>query len=335
MKLLLITGWFAALWAGSFCSAAQTYEWEPYRPGYIVMSDSADPSVPAGYVLIEGLVKTKNNQPVAGAAITNGIENPAYLVASDGSFRGLFPVTDTAIYCFKRDFTNEVVFKYDFQSRHRVIVHFYLESLILTIESPAITFKPVLYAYNSPSKVSAQLTAVGTLTYTYPAIDEDHAWHFKTNDDGTLTDTRTGKNYPYLFWEGLGKDLAFKSAGNGMEGYFIKTDTCAQFLENVLAAYGLNEKESTDFITFWTPKMMQKKYALVQFLSNDDYTEKIASLDLAPQPESLLRLYMYFAPLDEEPEDLELTTPVIPAFSRVGFTVVEWGGSVISRKPAG
>lgn len=58
--------------------------------------------------------------------------------------------------------------------------------------------------------------------------------------------------------------------------------------------------------------------------------EEIAELNVEPEPETVIRVYLVFTPLDEEvyiPEkqQLQMPTPV----ERTGFTVVEWGGSEI------
>jgi len=51
-----------------------------------------------------------------------------------------------------------------------------------------------------------------------------------------------------------------------------------------------------------------------------------AKLNITPTPDSLLRVFMAYVPLEEavdiEPQQLE-------TFERKGFTVVEWGGSKI------
>ncbi|MBQ8626165.1 MAG: hypothetical protein IJ419_08395 [Agathobacter sp.] len=54
--------------------------------------------------------------------------------------------------------------------------------------------------------------------------------------------------------------------------------------------------------------------------------ENNMGLDIMPQPDSLIRVVMVFKGLDEpiEVNEQVLTTP-----ERVGFTVVEWGGTML------
>ncbi|MCR4862770.1 MAG: hypothetical protein K5884_09200 [Ruminococcus sp.] len=71
--------------------------------------------------------------------------------------------------------------------------------------------------------------------------------------------------------------------------------------------------------------MEHNKYNLISF-QGDAYTNS-AELNISPEPDSLLRIFMTYAPLnkavDIEPQQLE-------TFERKGFTAVEWGGSEIS-----
>ena len=79
-----------------------------------------------------------------------------------------------------------------------------------------------------------------------------------------------------------------------------------------------------EFIVYWLPLMEHNKYNLISFQA-DVYTNS-AKLYITPTPDSLLRVFMAYVPLEEkvdiEPQQLE-------TFERKGFTVVEWGGSEI------
>jgi len=299
------------------------YSVQPYE----IISDKYNSAVPDGYFALIGHVYDANtNKPVFNAGITNYVENQSRLSTttsdSSGYFKMIFPLSDSLIYCYKQDL-NEVVVKGPFKNRHVVKVKIYLQAQV------AFVFKPVIYAYNATSTVAFSLKPQGEFTFTYPKSDGE--WNIKTNDDGTLTDLSTMKNYPYIFWEGLNSNLEFNVTENKLEGFLIKTDTCILFLENTLTQYGLNEKESTDFITFWGPKIIQKDFALIQFLMTEQYGSSIAEISILPKPDALLRLYMYFMPLDSTELNVEIINPKIDAFNRVGFTVVEWGGSVLNQ----
>ena len=53
----------------------------------------------------------------------------------------------------------------------------------------------------------------------------------------------------------------------------------------------------------------------------------MASLDISPAPDSILRVFMAYQPLDEP---IEMEPQQLEPFIRTGFTVVEWGGAQIN-----
>lgn len=87
---------------------------------------------------------------------------------------------------------------------------------------------------------------------------------------------------------------------------------------------GLTPKEANEFIIYWLPRMENNEYNLITF-QDDIYTEN-AKLDITPTPDTLLRIFMAYKPLDEyiEIEPQELST-----CDRNGFVAVEWGGTEI------
>ncbi|MEG0754014.1 MAG: hypothetical protein RR461_09290, partial [Angelakisella sp.] len=53
--------------------------------------------------------------------------------------------------------------------------------------------------------------------------------------------------------------------------------------------------------------------------------EELAPLTISPAPDSILRVHMVYKPLKEYRAIPEQT---LTSFTRKGFTVVEWGGSI-------
>lgn len=51
-----------------------------------------------------------------------------------------------------------------------------------------------------------------------------------------------------------------------------------------------------------------------------------ALLSITPEPDSILRVFMVYKPLDQY---AEIEEQILPGFERKGFAVVEWGGSCI------
>jgi hypothetical protein len=178
--------------------------------------------------------------------------------------------------------------------------------------------KPVIYLYpEERTDVTVKLTYSGQLTTTYPVYQD--GWEVTAEPDGTLTDKRDGKEYSYLFWEGLTNaeyDLS--------KGFVVKGEVTRDFLQTILPKMGLLPKEYNEFIVYWLPKMEGNPYNLITF-QTDRYTEG-AKLTISPEPDSILRVFMAYRPLSTP---VSVEEPEIVPFERKGFVVVEWGGSEI------
>ncbi len=180
----------------------------------------------------------------------------------------------------------------------------------------AMTEKPVLYLYpEKETEVFVKLDYKGELLCTYPAYED--GWHVLARPDGTLTNLADGNEYSYLFWDG--KDNAEYDMS---QGYCIKGEDTAAFLREILSEMGLTPREYNEFIVYWLPRMQNNAYNLITF-QGSAYTD-IAPLSISPAPDSMLRVFMAYRPLEEP---IEVEAPTITPFIRSGFTVVEWGGT--------
>lgn len=184
---------------------------------------------------------------------------------------------------------------------------------------PDVVDKPVIYLYPPQDlTVTVSLNFDGELTCTYPAAPQG-VWRVMAHPDGTLTDPDSGLTYGYLFWEGQTRaDMDFT------EGFVVKGADTAAFLDEKLSLLGLNARERTDFVTYWLPRMQKNAYNLISF-QRESY-EAMARLTIDPQPDSLLRVFMAYRPL-EHPVDVP--EQELESFTRSGFTAVEWGGTEI------
>ena len=72
--------------------------------------------------------------------------------------------------------------------------------------------------------------------------------------------------------------------------------------------------------------MQNNEYNLISF-QGKEYTNH-AQLNISPKPDSILRVFMAYKPLEKykEVKKQELTP-----FVREGFTVVEWGGCCVTE----
>lgn len=185
-----------------------------------------------------------------------------------------------------------------------------------------VAAKPVIYLYPPKTEeVKVQLQYKGELLSTYPTYDPIlQGWDVIAHPDGTLTNIADGREYSYLFWEGL---YPFKI--DQTRGFVMKGSDTLSFLQTTLAEMGLTPREYNEFIVYWLPKMEHNPYNFIQFVGSE-YTQS-APLTIIPKPDSMLRVFMAFKPLAH----YETVTPQqIQPFERKGFTVVEWGGTEIS-----
>lgn len=175
--------------------------------------------------------------------------------------------------------------------------------------------KPVIYLYpEEETEVSVNLDFSGKLTSTYP--EYNGGWKVTAKPDGTLFD-ENGREYYCLFWEGISK-----AEYDFSKGFCVSGDETMEFLEKALQKLGLSPKEANEFIIYWLPRMQGNEYNLISF-QTDAYTDS-ARLEINPAPDTLIRVFMAWKPLDEfaEIEPQELSAP-----KREGFVAVEWGGA--------
>ncbi len=211
-----------------------------------------------------------------------------------------------------------------YQNTYYDAKHHRAEVDFLTVEAsdwapePGMAYKPVIYLYpEEETDVSVRLVTDGALTCTYPAYND--GWNVTAAPDGTLTDS-TGQTYNYLYWEG-----ETNAQWDLSKGFCVKGADTAAFLEHALEKLGLNRKEANEFIVYWLPLMEKNPYNIISFQA-EDYTDA-AQLHIVPAPDTLLRVFMVYAPSDVfvSMEAQELRAP-----QRSGFTVVEWGGTALS-----
>ncbi len=186
---------------------------------------------------------------------------------------------------------------------------------------PTIVEKPIIYLYpEKETKVNVKLDYKGTFTATYPKYP-DNGWTVTAKPDGTLTD-KNGKKYYSLFWEGVDNKIFTLN-----EGFVVKKEDTADFLERSLTILGLNYKEANEFVIYWLPELEKHPYNLIHF-STKEY-EELAELTVEPKPDIIIRVFMVFKGLDKLVEIKE--QKLVPK-TRKGFTVVEWGGTELRKR---
>ena len=176
--------------------------------------------------------------------------------------------------------------------------------------------KPVIYLYpEHEQNVSVRVEPVGGLTVSDPPYK--NGWTVRATPESVLHNYADGKTYPYLFWEGDGG--AYERS---TKGFVVERSQVHATMVDALKREGLNEKETADFLEFWEPKLAASPWTFVTFVPQEQF-DKMAPLSVTPVPDTVIRVFMDYAPL-EGPLSVEPLKRVAPA--RKGFTVVEWGG---------
>lgn len=183
--------------------------------------------------------------------------------------------------------------------------------------------KPIIYLYPQQKQdITVQLDYQGKIIADYPKYDESiNGWEVTAYPDGHIINHTDNQEYSYLFWEG---ESAKPTNWDLSTGFVVKGENTREFLQQTLSKIGLTPKEYNEFIVYWYPKMKDNNYNLIHF-ADEQYT-KTAPLIIIPKPDSMLRVFMVFKPLNKE---IKINPQIIQSFERKGFTVVEWGGTEI------
>ena len=191
--------------------------------------------------------------------------------------------------------------------------------LFLYSSSQATIAKPIIYIYpQEETEVSVKVGYPDSLTCTYPKYE--NGWDVIASPDGNLKDVKTGRNLYALYWEGLrNKEVKIE------DGFVVKGENVASFLEEKLEILGLDEREAEEFIVYWLPILEKNEYNFIRFYEKEEIDEMMP-LEINPEPETLIRVLMGWKKLDK---NIDIKEQKLEKVQRTGYTVVEWGGTEI------
>lgn len=190
--------------------------------------------------------------------------------------------------------------------------------------------KPAIYMYpRSPIDIQVKLELDGQLTDSIPIYDPANGWNVTAYPDGNLvTKPFTGaalanQRYPYLYYEADIKNIEIPK-----EGWVWKKEELYIRLSQLLQKLGYNDKEITDFLAYWLSRLNDKPYYFVTLLPENIISEK-EKLSFSVNPDTVIRARFVF-------EGLNVPTFVaplqnLPHKERSGFTVTDWGGTLIGK----
>ena len=180
--------------------------------------------------------------------------------------------------------------------------------------------KPIIYLYpEEETNIEVKLGKKENITCSYPKYE--NGWKVVANPNGDLKYIENGKNLYALYYEAKTE----KENKVEKEGFVVKGEDSAKFLEEKLEILGLNERESEEFIVYWLPKLEANKYNYIRFLNKEEIDENMP-LEIEPKPDTQIRILMTFKGLNKE---IKVEEQQLTRVERKGYTVVEWGGSEI------
>lgn len=185
---------------------------------------------------------------------------------------------------------------------------------------PTVDYKPVIYIY--PEKemdVKVKLESEDKIIVSYP--EYNNYWDVRALGDGTLIDKKTNRELYSLYYESLNK-VNFNVMD---DGFVVSEEEIIPFLENKLEILGLNSRESEEFIIYWLPILKKNKYNYIRFATIEEIDENMG-LSIEPKPDSVIRILMTFKGLDEK---INVKEQVLTPVKRKGYSVIEWGGTII------
>ncbi|KAJ7177189.1 hypothetical protein C8R46DRAFT_989342 [Mycena filopes] len=240
------------------------------------------------------------------------------------------------------------------------------------------TAKPIIYLY-SPVEINATvaltLTSDQSFSAIYPVVPTKFPssnvgqrieWNVRTHLNGDLTETNTGLDVAYLFWEADANHgiPASPPASPVLENFetpkslspleddlspadsiLIPVAKITPYLDKVLLALGLHTEARTSFITYWLPSFLKHKYVALRFVPQAVY-EASAALDITPTPDVVTRVFMLFTGIADDAlggwsdasagDDGERWIKVVGVdVERAAdvklFRVLEWGGREVLK----
>lgn len=183
--------------------------------------------------------------------------------------------------------------------------------------------KPVIYLYPLVSTLVDVIVKVpGNIFISDPLYPEGGWKNVLAHPDGTLI--YKNKKYSELFFE---SDVDKVNPPD--QGLVFATKDLEKSLSEAITRLGLIGREKAEFLEFWIPVLRDLNSPYIQFSILDKAEkDRVDRIEISPKPDTFIAFIAYFKPLDNPKTDLKpLILPDSPP-QRIGFTAVEWGGTI-------
>lgn len=187
-----------------------------------------------------------------------------------------------------------------------------------------LCLKPVIYLYNyDTSNVRVELSRPEAITCSYPKYTT--GWEVYADGPKLIAD---GKELYSLYYESEAPALVHENFNKG-DGFLVKGEDAAEFLDEQLSLLGLDYREREEFIIYWLPKLERNEYNHIYF-SLPEEINMIQELTVTPAPTQFIRVNMIFEAVDA---DYKVNEQKLEKFERnfAERTVVEWGGIEVTH----
>lgn len=187
--------------------------------------------------------------------------------------------------------------------------------------------KPAIYLYpQKPTEINVKLKLDGNMTVSNPEYDVNNGWNVSASPDGQLEsrimNQESWNKFPYLYYEANLNNVPIPK-----EGWVVEQSKLKMQISKIMSDIGFNEKETGDFLSYWLPRLNEKPYYFITLLPETTINTK-EQLTFSQNPDTLIRTRFAFEGLD-----LPLfVTPInYTRHQRTGFTVTDWGGTLVGR----
>jgi hypothetical protein len=181
--------------------------------------------------------------------------------------------------------------------------------------------KPVIYLYpTKDTKVNVKINTPGKIVESIPTYING-GWSVLAHPNGALE--YNGKTYNELYYES-----SVTKVNPPTQGFIVEMNNVKEKLKEITTKLGLIKPEQDEFLNYWLPTINNLNTPYL-FISVIDEKEKnrIDNVEISPNPDTKIEFLIYFKPVSKLYSVQELVFPSVPP-KRVGFTSVEWGGTI-------
>lgn len=181
--------------------------------------------------------------------------------------------------------------------------------------------KPVIYLYPTKNTiVNVKVNTPGSIIESIPFY-VDGGWNVLAHPNGTLD--YDGKIYKEFYYES-----SVTKVNPPKQGFVVEKDKAEEKLKEITAKLGLIKPEQEEFLSYWLPKInnLNSPYLFISVIDKEE-KDRIDNVEILPKPDTKIEFIVYFKPVYKPFSVSGLNLPSEPP-KRIGFTSVEWGGTI-------